>query len=581
LSATKWLRIPPMPACLEPALRPSADPSARDWMARNSVDAEDVMSSAWSLFLLVAVMGSLASIALMLWLGTMEALAGMVVALVAPFIASSWASNRPARMAKRESLSYLRYAPSVIGAMAMSMIVSPSIERAVLFASRSSRNPLGKRLAKASWEVLTRSQQDVESALADLASSLGQYNHALRQSLHLFTASSHEPSKEGMEQLMEKAHEISVQGLKDAADRYVAGLSTPVMVIFALGILLPIMLLSIVPLFAMTSPIPGDAVVMGSSAAPLAPMAFLILVVIPMSCLAYSSSLLAASPLADLAPIRISVDAKSAWPWPLWLFALVVYSLMVQVADQPYLTLALVAAPPSLILLSRSNRGLKEVDGAEGDFILGLYQLGNRLSTGTSLEKAVTEAAEVQHKDQFAEWCSLVLHRSSLARVPLDEAFHEFEPLTRRPLLAEAFRTVARCAMGDAAAAGRIAVRLAKSLGQIKQCEDGIKERMRGVVDMMRSTSLVFAPIVLGVTVGLFSLTASFSGDMEATGWVTLVAGIYVIELAFVVTYLTTFIVENKGWGQLARSFALRMPLAVLAFTSVSLLSRAGFAQWW
>jgi hypothetical protein len=100
-------------------------------------------------------------------------------------------------------------------------------------------------------------------------------------------------------------------------------------------------------------------------------------------------------------------------------------------------------------------------------------------------------------------------------------------------------------------------------------------------MDMMRSTSLIFAPIVLGVTVGLFGLTVSFSEGMDATGWVTLLAGIYVIELAFVVSYLTTFIVENKGASQLAHAFASRMPLAVLAFTLVSISSRAGFALWW
>ena len=97
----------------------------------------------------------------------------------------------------------------------------------------------------------------------------------------------------------------------------------------------------------------------------------------------------------------------------------------------------------------------------------------------------------------------------------------------------------------------------------------------------MRSTSLVFAPIVLGVTVGMFGLTSSFSGSGDPTGWVTLMAGIYVIELGFVVSYLTTFLIENDGWSRLARAFASRMPLAVLAFISVSLVTRAGFAQWW
>jgi hypothetical protein len=151
----------------------------------------------------------------------------------------------------------------------------------------------------------------------------------------------------------------------------------------------------------------------------------------------------------------------------------------------------------------------------------------------------------------------------------------------RWPLLAEAFRTVARCAQGDGAAAGRVAVRLAKSLGDIKDCEQGIEERLRGVVDMMRSTSLVFAPIVLGVTVGLFGLTSSFAGAGDISEEVVLIAGVYLVELSLVVTYFTTFLSGTGRWGDVGRSFAWRMPVAVLLFTSISLLSRAGFARPW
>jgi hypothetical protein len=581
MSRFKYLTVPRVPGFLKPAFRPPQDSLTRDWMSRNNIDENDIITSAWSMFLLTAVPGIVLASAIMLALGPLECVAGAVVAVVSPFLVSSMVSNRPSRMAKRESLSYLRHAPTVIGAMAMSMNVSPSLEKAILLASRSSGNPLGRRLAHVSWGVLTRSWPDVESAISDLASSLGQANVALRQSLYLFTASTHEPTKAGMEQLMEKAHEISVQGLKDAADRYVAGLSTPVMAIFALGILLPIMLLSVVPLFALASPMPGEASVAGSIEPPLAPMAFLILVVIPLCCILYCRSILDSSPLADLAELKLELELINIWPWLLWFAILTGYLLLIQVEELAYLTLLVITIPPSLIIWSKARHQVRARKDAEGDFILGLYQIGNRLSAGASLEKAVMESASTKSTNGFSEWCSLALHRAGTSRRPLEEAMSSLEPVPERPLVAEAFRTVVECASRDGTAAGRIAVRLAKSLGQIKDCETGVKERMRGVIDMMRSTSLIFAPIVLGVTVGLFGITASFSGSMEATNWVTLLAGIYVIELSFVVTYLTTFIVDNRGWGQFASAFATRMPLAVVIFISVSLASRAGFGQWW
>jgi hypothetical protein len=581
VTALRMPRIPTVPRPLRPALCPPRDPTTQDWMARNAINEDDVVLSAWSVFLLMAILGIAAATALLIALGSLESLAGIVVAVVTPFLASSWISNRPSRIAKRESLSYLRHAPSVIGAMAMSMTVSPSLERAVVFASRSSHNPLGRRLAHASWGVLTRSWPDVESALSDLASSLGQTNLALRQSLYLFMASTHEPTKAGMEQLMERAHEISVQGLKDSAERYVASLSTPVMVIFGLGILLPIMLLSIVPMFTLTTPFPNGATVVEPASPPLVPMAFLILVVIPLGCLMYCRSLLDSSPMAEFTELNLDLHLSDLLPWLLWLVVLIGFVLLVPVEGSPYLTLMIISIPPSFIIWLKKGKGSRGIHDSESDFIIGLYQLGNRLSAGASLEKAMAESAEIRSLKGFADWCSQVLHRAGVSRQSLEVAMRNIDPAPDRPLFAEAFQTVAECAHSDGIAAGRIAVRLAKSLGQIRDCENGVKQQMRGVVDMMRSTSLIFAPIVLGVTVGLFGITTSFSGNTEATDFVTLLAGIYVIELVFVVTYLTTFIVENKGWGQLANAFAKRVPMAMMAFISVSLVSHVGFAQWW
>ena len=405
-------------------------------MKRNMLGEQEFLLSAWRAFLICACLGVAATLAAFLVLGLWEGFLAIVAATVAPFIASSYVSNRPSRMARWESLSYLRHAPSVIGAMAMSMSVSPSLDKAVLFASRSSLDPLGRRLALASWGVLTRSWPDIESALVDLAGSLGGANHALRQSLYLFSASSHEPTKEGMERLMEKAHEISVQGLRDAAEHYVAGLSTPVMAIFALGILLPIMLLSIVPLLAMASPVPDGAVVAGSQSPPMFPISILLLVIIPVSCLLYSRSLVSSSPMADAPEAKMRTIGPKDWPWLIWLLALAGYALVVPVQTQPYLTLALVAMPPALIVLRKGAKRPKKKERAqERDFILGLYQLGNRLSTGASLERAMAEAADACSKGAFAEWCAAVLHKSRMARIPMDEAMGAIDPIPDRPLV--------------------------------------------------------------------------------------------------------------------------------------------------
>jgi hypothetical protein len=309
---------PPSSSLIEKAIAPPSDPSTKDWMLRNGVDRSAISAKAWKVLMVsIALCSPLPIIALLL-AGPLEASASIVAAACAPLVLSSYVANAPARASRKEARSYLRHAPAVIGTMAMSMSLTPSLEKAALLAGAINRDPLGGRLARASWEVLTRHRADLESSLAALASSLDRSNQTLRQSLHLLVASSHEPTRDGMERLMEKAHEMSVQGLRQAAERYLAGLGTPVMIIFGLGILLPIMLLSIVPLFALAAPLPVGAEAASTAAkVPLAPMAFLLLAVVPGSCLLYARSLLESSPIARCPELRPAFDRSpcSAWAW--------------------------------------------------------------------------------------------------------------------------------------------------------------------------------------------------------------------------------------------------------------------------
>jgi len=128
----------------------------------------------------------------------------------------------------------------------------------------------------------------------------------------------------------------------------------------------------------------------------------------------------------------------------------------------------------------------------------------------------MAEAAGSGSKGAFAEWCAVVLHRARMARIPLEEAMGAIHPITGRPLVHEAFITVAKCGQGDGEAAGRIAVRLAKSLGQV-----WIARRVsrRGCAacghDALHKPSV--RPYRPRVTVGLFGLTSSFTGEGDAT----------------------------------------------------------------
>ena len=138
---------------------------------------------------------------------------------------------------------------------------------------------------------------------------------------------------------------------------------------------------------------------------------------------------------------------------------------------------------------------------------------------------------------------------------------------------------MAECAASDPQAAGKVALNLAQYLSDLRTCQAKIREKLQSVVDMMTSTSAIFAPIVLGITGSLFSLVGVVSPGSGSVQNMTLIGGIYVVELTFIVSFFTVFLMGGKNWTEVAYRFFTKAPVAVIVFISVSLVARGGLTQ--
>jgi len=174
-----------------------------------------------------------------------------------------------------------------------------------------------------------------------------------------------------------------------------------------------------------------------------------------------------------------------------------------------------------------------------------------------------------------------ILHRSRMTHMALEDLIasdQAGEYLS--PLVAGAFRTVAESAKRDSMGAGQIALNLAQYLSDLRSCEERIRERLKGVVDMMTSTTTFFAPIVLGVTSSLVGIIGQYGeGSPSLSSENILVAGGYLAELTFVVSYFTVFLLGERRWEEVLYQFGRRAPVAILVFTSVSLLCQTGLTR--
>lgn len=581
----RWPTLIPeaqVPPSFERMMRPHRTTVGERWLLRNEIEEAFIRKGAWNT-MVVATALCILSLAIMTAAFGISALVyGIVPAMLIPIIASSLYLNAPETMGQAEERRMLGEAPSIVGCMTMSMQVRPSLEQAVTFASERGDGILPMRLREAMWANLTRKNGSLSEAIDELSSSLSESNSSLKQSLHLVISATCERTKQGMDRLLDKANSVALGGVRDATESYAASLSMPTMVLFSLGTLLPIMLFSILPLLSLGTSMGSGA---GEEAIPFPYLAFLLLLIIPVSAMAYAWAILARNPLGLVRSDGDDIRSLFSPPHILLWASSVLIAYLSDLGDaRPYVLSATIVLVPCVFLgwkLRNHKSSRRKRKQLEKEAISALFQIGNRMVSGATFEKALQEAAEGMKGTPFQAFARSLLYRSRLFGRPLDELIVEEGSLrTASRVVENAYVTVVQCAARDPRYAGQIALNLAHMLSDLNSCQGKIEEKLRGVVEMMRSTSIIFAPIVLGVTGALFALIgsqASIGGSMA--GEIALITGIYIGELSALVSFFTVLVMGDSSWRGVAHAYAARTPVAFVVFAAVSLICRTGLSS--
>ncbi len=568
------------PALFTMVITPDKSDGTRDWMTRNSVTASDVESAAWRRFLSALLLTSALMASLFVLFGPRTMIYVLLPAVLVPLLLANRVANSPSRQAKREQRAYLRESPETIGTLVMNMRIQPSLEWAMGRVSQTCSGELTKRFVRMGWEVLTRRSDSLEQSVLAFIPRLSSQNDAVGRSLHLVLGSTYEPDVASRDRVLDRANHVALEGVKEAADHYVASLSNPALVIFALGIMLPVMLFSIAPLLSMGA----ISTAGGSDTASMFEggwLFFLLLIVVPTGCLLFANSALSTNPLAEVP--RLVLPDKVTLLAPIGLSAILSIASIIIVQGEllPYcLALSFLLPLCSVIRIRTRHQRKGRMAAQRAGFISSLFQMGSRMAGGASFEKSLEEMALTGKGTPFGGCADSALKRARLDRAGLSEIL-ERELLPASGVdIAQAFTVVGRAAEKDPRYAGRLALNLAHNFSDVRAAEMKMEENLHGVVDMMRSTGTIFAPVVLGVTSSLMAVTvgaglaSSSSVDLQI-----MLAMIYLSELVFCVCYFTNFLHRDRTWRDLASDFAARCPIALVVFTAVSLFARTGLSQ--
>jgi len=238
-----------------------------------------------------------------------------------------------------------------------------------------------------------------------------------------------------------------------------------------------------------------------------------------------------------------------------------------------------IAAGSWFSLRSKAGKDMaKETEKLEDQMPDMLFQLGSRLGEGQALERALDDVAVTMAGTEIGEFLGGALARMRRSGTGLGEILFNAEDgiLNNHPSrkLRASMRLIIEAAAKDPETAGTILIAMSNHMRDLANSDKEMRLKLRSTIDSMKNTAILFAPVIMGVTVGLYKLLADTFGDMNGAAtmpapYFILIIGIYLLATVATIMYFCSGI--EHGRGRWKRDTAVALPVAAIIFCITSL----------
>ncbi len=543
-------------------------------LSRIPVTVESIRRAAKCAGLMVIIAMGALTVSYMLLIHGRLALPLMVISVVAPALAHHAIIGHPTSKARKRAANILRGSTESMSLMTMSIRHEPSVPNAIRFASESG-SEFSAELRMCVWDVIMGRFNSFEAALYDIGCRWSAFGEELKMAVSSLLTAASEKTEEGKRRALDRANHAMVMGAKRRIEEYALSLSTPSMLLFGLGILLPIMVGAFLPMLSWdiwsTPALDGTSQDNGNGL--IIQTAFLMNLLFPAVALLVAMEAVSRHPLERSVRrmkssnlqrqgciIAIAIGCVSGLSF--WLFA--------SNHVEPVIVLLAFTCPASVIsLITSSSPAFERSD--EKEAVMGdmLFRMGARMLEGENFESALKNAAIDSGKDR-----SRVPYRVAVRAIVLGQDFNDAmddeDNRTRGSSANEAMKVVKRAAEKDEQSAGLLAMDLATYIRDLSQIESMLKSRLRPIISMMRMTAHVMGPIVLGITYSIYMSLESLGGGSGAVTpeQLVLVLGIFLAEINAVVCFFVWGIEGGVDRRALQKSIGVCILVSQLIFAA-------------
>lgn len=454
----------------------------------------------------------------------------------------------------------LNEAPSVVSMMSAVLAAGGSLDAAIRYVAENGPARSSAIFGNLVTAVDCREAPDMREAFHRMLSSMPAELGPYRRAMHMVVSASDATGAE-MSRILREATESALTGLRQAGEEYSSKLQSPCMVVFALGIMVPMILLSIVPLLGIGGEFGAELPVNDAL------MEFLVLVAVPVCVGMVMVSIRGRNPMSSGAS-----SGKGWWRATIFLAAVPLCGALRNAGfdDSASIVIAVIAA--SMLALAtvlpevRREKARVRTESALKDV---LFDLGNRLVAGENFESALTGSMAV--RKECRDLAERLSREIALCRGDVAGAVQAcVSPVS--PQIAGMLADVHSASLRDIRDSGRLATALAHQLQDRDSVWKATANRLRSLSDMMTGTAAVFAPLVLGMSIMMLGPISGLTGGADIPGTFSMVA-VYLCELAFMMSGFSAVLSDRFGSTEVVYRASIVLPVAMAILLVCSRLS--------
>jgi len=401
--------------------------------------------------------------------------------------------------------------------MVVSLRTSPNLERAIAFTASNLSGPLGTDFKKVLWDIEIGKYLSVTDAINDLANKWKSESQEFVDAISLIKTSIGQ-TPTSAEKSLNEALSTMLYGTKERMKKYALNMRTPLNILYAFGILLPMLTLIFIPMVIIFLPEYSQPEL----------LAFFYTIVLPASVFLFLRQYFYARPYSfhqvEIKNLQSFKEQKKitalligAISIPLTIYILYLLSLTASVfsIEQFFLSLATIvilafSLSAYFFITSYSHMERNEdIIKIENELPVVLFQLGSSMRSGKPIETVIDEIKpkirEMKISNFFNDTISNIKFGMTFEKAIFDERQGAIKKYPSR-ILSAIMKAITDIASKGASYLSNTMTSISTYLKEAEEVKNATDEILSEITSQMYTQAIVFAPVAMAIVVSLMAL---------------------------------------------------------------------------